>query len=83
MKQPPGFKGLNCRLNSTSSIDHQEFSLVSIGIVVKYGKMTLNDISRKQNAKILRGFNELRKTQFEEFSVSLAVEKFLYQQGSY
>jgi hypothetical protein len=42
-----------------------------------YGKMTLNRILRKENAKIFHGFNELRKTQFEEFSVSVAVEKFL------
>jgi hypothetical protein len=83
MKQPPGFKGLNYRLNSTSSTDHQEFSLVSIGIIIMYGKMTLNSILRIQNAEILRRFNELRKTQFEEFSVSVAAEKFLDQQGSY
>jgi hypothetical protein len=83
MKQTTGFKGVKCRLNSTSSTDHQEFSLASVGIIVMYGKMTFNRILRKQNSKIFRGFNKLRKTQFEEFSVSVAVEKFLEQLGSY
>jgi len=48
-----------------------------------YGKMALNRILRKQNAKIFSGFNELRKTQSEEFSFSVAVKYFLDQLGSY
>jgi hypothetical protein len=59
------------------------FNLVSIGIIIVYGKMALNRILRKQNAKIFSGFNELRKTQSEEFSVSVAVKNFLDQLGSY
>jgi hypothetical protein len=59
------------------------FNLVSIGIIIMYGKKTLNRTLRKQNAKISSGFNELRKTQSEEFSVSVAVKKFLDQLGSY
>ena len=48
-----------------------------------YVKMTLNRILREQNAKIFRGFNEFGKTQSAELSVSVAVEKFLNQPGSY